>query len=338
MATSPVLEASALFKQELARNGDVAIQRLVFQYRRSFRSLARSLDDLLLEIGETPPTLGQLTKMERYQSLIAGVLNELLTLQGSTYVQMQKAAELGIDLGMQHGLELMSLSISKDIELAGAFNTLPSAAVKEVIGFLSPGSPLYQRHSLLAPATTDTVVNGIVEGIVRGYNPKKIARQFQTHFGQGLTDSMRFVRTAQLWSYREANRATYLVNSEVVEGWYWHAELSKGTCASCIAMHGTWHPLEEPLNDHHNGRCAPIPAVKGFDAPFDMSGEEWFDQQPVTVQKEILGPSKLEALRQKKFSFDQLPGERTDGVYGPMRVEKTLQELIDQQGGQSNNG
>ena len=136
-------------------------------------------------------------------------------------------------------------------------------------------------------------------------------------------------RTVQLYSYREATRANYIANSDVVEGWIWHADLSPTTCAECIAMHGTFHANDETLNDHHNGRCSMIPVVKGFDRITEEgAGEAWFNAQPESVQRDMLGPGKYEAWKEGQFDFSQLVSTQNDPVYGEMRVEATLKELL----------
>jgi len=96
-----------------------------------------------------------------------------------------------------------------------------------------------------------------------------------------------------------------------------------------VAQHGTLHDLSETLNDHHNGRCAMLPAVKGFDSPLNgFTGEQWFAQLPANQQQAMLGPGKYTAWKAGQFEFSALSGMRVDPVYGPMRVEETLQSLV----------
>jgi hypothetical protein len=64
--------------------------------------------------------------------------------------------------------------------------------------------------------------------------------------------------------------------------WWWQSSLDKKTCAFCIAMHGTAHPLGEPMVSHPNCRCVPT------DAPLRRQGWAWLRSQPSTVQNAIL--------------------------------------------------
>jgi hypothetical protein len=145
------------------------------------------------------------------------------------------------------------------------------------------------------------------------------------------------VRTAQIKSYQLANHATYLANDNIVKGWVWHAELGSA-CLACTAEHGTVHELSETLDGHHNCRCAPIPqtvtyADLGLDIPETVeptqSGEDWFNEQPAATQRELMGPAKYEAWQDGKFGFGQLSATYDDPVYGQMRREATLGELME---------
>jgi hypothetical protein len=81
------------------------------------------------------------------------------------------------------------------------------------------------------------------------------------------------------------------------------------------------------LDDHHNGRCTMIPMVVGATNEFDGAGETWFNSLNEEEQRSIMGPGKLEAWRDGKFTLADVPVTRPDDVYGQMRNEKTLAEL-----------
>jgi hypothetical protein len=135
-------------------------------------------------------------------------------------------------------------------------------------------------------------------------------------------------RTVQLWSYREATRANYLNNSDVVEGWIWWAYLPGEPCMACIAQHGTFHTLDETLDDHYNGRCTMIPVVPGMPAIVEETGEEWFGNLPEGKQQELMGKEKHEAWKGGAFGFGELAGKHTDDVYGQMTTETPLWQLL----------
>jgi hypothetical protein len=148
--------------------------------------------------------------------------------------------------------------------------------------------------------------------------------------GQGLTTALRTARTAQIWSYREATRANYIANQDVVKGWIWFAALDSETCAACVAEHGTEHGLDEVLDDHYNGRCTMLPlTVTGVNDI--QGGADWLKAQDEETQRAILGKGKFEAWQDGRISLDQLATKHTDEVYGTMTAERSLKELIGDQ-------
>jgi hypothetical protein len=197
-----------------------------------------------------------------------------------------------------------------------------------LLGFLSPNGTLYERIGKLAETNAQNVAEKILEGVSLGYNPKKIAGIIRDELGGGLTDALRMTRTVQLWSYREATRANYINNSDVIEGWIWYADLPGEPCMACIAEHGSFHTLDETLDDHYNGRCTMIPVVAGMPGIVDQTGEDWFNELPESQQRGLMGDSKYEAWKENKFEFGQLATKHSDDVYGQMTTETALKDLL----------
>jgi hypothetical protein len=215
-------------------------------------------------------------------------------------------------------------------ELTGnPFKGLESGVVKQLLKFLDPESALYARLKLITDGTIDAVVRTIIDGVGSGFNPRKIASMIQDAFARGLTDALRNTRTVQIWSYRESARANYIA-SDIVKGWYWWAELDDKVCMSCVAQHGTLHPLDEKLDDHDNGRCAAIPYIPNItDEP--TTGEAWFTSLPDAQQKSMMGAGRYQAWKDGKFEFLQLSRQHEDERYGTMRYEASLKYLLGEQ-------
>lgn len=187
----------------------------------------------------------------------------------------------------------------------------------------------------------DQVSQHIIDGIAVGMNPRTIAaalqRNLQDSLGTGLNWVMTTVRTAQIKSYQTATHANYLANSRIVPEWIWYAILDSRTCMSCVAKHGSVHPVTEIMQDHHNGRCAPIPKTitykaLGINLPDPIgeipSGQAWFDAQPESTQRQMMGPGKYDAYKAGKFEFGQLSMSYQDDVYGELIKKATLKELV----------
>jgi hypothetical protein len=145
--------------------------------------------------------------------------------------------------------------------------------------------------------------------------------------GMALTDSLRMMRTAQVWSYREANRASYIANGDVVVSYVWYAELDDKTCPVCISQHGSVHGLDEVLDGHFNCRCAMLPLTIGAKNDI-LPGSEWFDQLPKGQQESILGREKYNAWADNKFVLSDLVTRVPNDTYGDMVAERSLKSLL----------
>jgi len=322
-----VLQLAAQFRKALERQDAAALNRLINAYGGLYNRLQDKIELLSRDIAEQEPTRGQLVQMQRYKELLAQTAKELRSFQTFTKFEIDSQATASIARGIGDSGRLMQVSAEAS-GVSATFNRLPINAIKSALGFLQEDGPLFKRLEQLAPVTAQYISDQLVSSIGLGYNPKKTARLITDALGSGLTDALRMTRTVQLYSYREAARANYVANDDVIDGWVWSADLSGDPCPSCVAQHGSIHPLDEPLNDHHNGRCAAIPLVKGGSNPVKETGQDWFDNLSEAEQKAIMGQGRLEAYKAGKFEFGALSGVRDDEVYGPMRVAASLKELV----------
>jgi hypothetical protein len=123
----------------------------------------------------------------------------------------------------------------------------------------------------------------------------------------------------------------------LVWGWLWSTDgEDERTCACCVALDGTLHPIDEDFDDHANGRCMPEPLDESdaglSDAQirdnhgYDQTGEEWFAEQDAAYQRETLGPTKYAAYKAGVISLHDLVGYTFD-EWGSIPYEKTLAEL-----------
>jgi hypothetical protein len=78
----------------------------------------------------------------------------------------------------------------------------------------------------------------------------------------------------------------------------------------------------------HN--CAMLPYIKGVDYGLE-NGEEHFKGLPESTQIELMGRGKWEAYKAGKFQFSQLSKIYDDIVYGQMRGETPLKDLVNEQ-------
>jgi hypothetical protein len=307
--------------------------RLANAYGEIYKELQSRILSLAEVIGNMQeiPSAAQLGRLETYKSLLSEVDKQLTKYQNYAEVELTQAARNSIAAGV---LDAERLTVASGF--TGSFMRLNPAAIENMINFLKKDGEMYQRLEYFAKDAVDRVAQALINGVALGDNPKTIARglvkAFNDELGSKLVDMMRTARTSQIWAYREANRASYIANSDVVTGWLWFAELD-GACLGCAAMHGTKHTLDETLDDHYNGRCAMIPiTILNPDAEI-QSGEDWFNSLSPAEQEKRMGPGKYEAWKAGGFQFKELADQHAPNeVYGTMTTEAPLWKLL---GGES---
>lgn len=308
------------------------LKRLVDAYTGLYSRLADRIDVLVADVagemgeGGVRMSAGEIALLPRYKALVAQMAAELRKFQGLTGMLIDETAQAALARAGSDAKRLVAAAVPG---ITAQWDALSAGAVESLLGFLDPDGPLYARLAQLGPLTAEKAAGVMLDALATGRNPRAWAGQIRDALGIGLSDALRMTRTVQLYAYREATRANYAANPGAVSGWYWMAELDSETCLSCVAQHGSLHPVEETLNDHHNGRCAMLPAVVGAEPPLAAgAGQAWFEDLSPNAQRAMMGAARFEAYQGGQFGFDALSATRTDEVYGPMRVEATLRELL----------
>lgn len=316
-----ITKAALRQRNELASQDEANFKLVEDAYALMYDRLQSDIDALALAIADMEDG-DNVEDLPQYKRLKRNADKELGKFVTVLETMLGTAGIAAITLGLAHSAELVNLST------AGGFVGVEPAFMRTLLKYLEPGGKLYARLSELTGTVLNTVISTITEGVSKGLNPREIASSIMSAFGGGLTDALRMMRTLQLYSYREAARANYIETNGIVTGWVWFAELDSDVCLSCVAQHGTIHSLEETLNDHHNGRCAPLPYIPEFGNPVSQTGEDWFNSLAPTQQAQMMGTGKFEAWQKKQFSFEQLSREVENDVYGKMRTETPLKDLI----------
>jgi SPP1 gp7 family putative phage head morphogenesis protein len=165
--------------------------------------------------------------------------------------------------------------------------------------------------------------------VARGANPRKIARALEAYWLLPYSWVENTTRTLQLWSYRTATHVAYALNDRVVRGWMWWAVLDNRTCPLCWSMHGQIFTNDQILNEHHRGRCTPVPIVVGSRwADTVETGREIFARLPTGQQQEIMGGSLWEAWSSGQVSWDDIVSPYQHAVFGEMLTTATLGQAL----------
>ena len=344
MPRPTAIDAARKFKDRLAKDEAAAAERMAIIYDRIYKNLlgdARGLAEQLAGMDEI--SLGKITKLARVQALLSQVRDQVTRFGGTAQNEILLIENQAVQAGIDDALRLMQFSLPAGTGgIAGSFTRLHPDAIIAAAGLMGPDSPLNEKLTAqFGEYVADQIEAHFLDGIGAGMRADRIvdllSRNLQNGLGSGLTSLLTTLRTAQIKAYQIANHSTYLANSNVVTGWVWVAALDARTCISCIEQHGTVHPLTETLNDHHNGRCAPVPETVtykdlGLDIPETVepieSGPDWFDRQPATTQRELMGGAMYDAYKAGQVGFGDFSRKYDDAVYGELLREASLKDIL----------
>lgn len=319
---SPIERLIKQLRGELDKIDAQNLTNLARAFDRSvYKALLGDIDALtkLLEAEKRGVNVRNTTEFKR---LMGDIEDRLNSWQNYMRTSIPVVASASIQMGVDSAAALVDT-----YRLSSVFRKSNPAVIERLLKYLDENGPLFKRIESMAGYYVDVVREAILAGVGRGDNPRDIAALITRNLGMALTDSLRTTRTVQLWSYRDANRASYIENSDVVSGWIWYAELDSETCMSCVVQHGTVHGLDETLDDHYNGRCSMVPVVIGQN-PGIQTGQDWFGELTESEQRNLMGDGRYEAWKEDKFTLDALSRQHDDDVYGSMRTEASLKELI----------
>jgi SPP1 gp7 family putative phage head morphogenesis protein len=349
MGNSEILAAIERFRRELLQKERRAAGELVRVYGDAWRRIRAELERLHTEYegakarGEKPGP-DWIYQYNRARSFRDQVERELLTFAQYADGKIREQQLEAIEAAESHAERLTRLILGNPpAGLAIDWNRIDRAAVETLLGMTQADSPLHRLLMSISADGAQTAADALVRGMLLGQNPREVARDLRGALGSTLSRALTIARTETLRAHREATRASYQANSDIVKGWVWHSALDTRTCAACWTMHGTEHRLDEVLDDHPNGRCAMIPktatwgeigAEYGIDLsgipdtnPEIESGISLFEKLPIEQQIVILGPAKYAAWKDGKFTLSDLVGRKRSREWGTMRYEKSLNEL-----------
>ena len=326
--TPSIVDLAEQFRKALAARDNKALTQIINAYGDIYSRLQDKINLLTLQMANMETiTAASVRKLSSYKSLITEIEKELTKFQGYAGTIMQQSASDAIKLGVTNA---KLLTLAGNPALAASWRNLNPSAIENLVSYFGAGSPLMKRLEFLAGENALRVANTIIDNVALGNNPKTIAGLIKNSIGGGLTDALRMCRTSQIYSYREANRASYLANSDIVKGWVWMSTLDDVCCMSCVVMHGTFHNNDEVMDDHYNGHCAMLPVTLGSDNPLgsDTAGQDWFKSLDESKQRELMGSQYYDVYKNGMFELSQLSTQRQDEVYGTMRGVAPLKDLI----------
>lgn len=343
MPEKTIYDVARGFDEALARDERSTLLRLTAAYGEVWKGLKLELDAHLKRMAEAqsagfPPTPAAIRTDARLRALLEQVEERIQAWARDVAGAAEALQAIGVDLGQRYTQGVLGLSLGQHARVLGVFDRLSASAIQAMVGFTSDGSPLADLFATLGADVRAAWERLLIAGIAIGRAPDEVARLARRETGQALWRATRIARTEMLRAYREAAHQTALKNEAVLRGWVWMSALDVRTCASCFAMHGTEHPLEERLDDHPNGRCVAVPQTKtwaelGLDGvpgrrPVMPDAEERLRSLTREQQDAILGKTAAEMWRDGKIALHEFTEQRSDPRWGTMRSHKPLERIL----------
>lgn len=336
-AARAVIRRQAAEEAKLRREVLPGWRRIRVQLGQEAEALAKKI-----AAAEGEPKVSWLHKQERYQKLLDQVEVRIaeLTKAADLPVSAFQATVLEQAAAQARALTAAALSpagaAAKDV--MAQWTNLPVADVEAMIGRTSKGTPLSGLLQQIAPDARAQAAQILTQGITVGKSPRVVARELQSVSDAASSRLLTIARTETLNAGREATLEGYRLNSGIVQGWVWTASLDESTCEACIALCGETFPLQEECDAHPNCRCCMVPETMSWEdlglgemglgetsvASQLETGPEWFDKQSAEMQRALLGPGKLDALRAGEIDWPDMVAHTHDPEWGGMRRAASL--------------
>lgn len=320
------------WRLRLSADYGTTASRLVNAYQNILPALRESADGLTGRMSnwETANPDARLSSEDvkgfsEYAAFLRRVQIELKDFSQLIGDESSRLQQNAIPIGTQSGQDLAA-------QLAGnlapiiitQWNRPAPEALQTLINYVD-GQAFQDNVNGFTDNAASDVADTILAAVAQGKNPSTIARILEKWFAIPFSWGDNMTRTVQLYSYRAANHATFTANENLLNGWVWIATLDARVCMSCVSQHGSVHKVTEFLNDHHKGRCAPAPWVKGTTWPnLIITGPNWFESQPEGVQRNMMGGAMFNAWKDGAVGWPDMSQPYHDDVYGEMLREASV--------------
>lgn len=325
-------------KQILAGITDAQARALLVAWARAWDELSveldRAIQGMIADAVDGQPSVSRVLTARQAARHLRTVSRQLEELIAASGVRATDDLLRLIQMGAEHAGRLTGAQLPPVVE--GSVLRVDERQLQAIV--TRSTQRIVSQHVWLAADAQEAMRRELVRTLAVGDNPREAARRMiarsRSVFNGGRNRALTIARTEQLDAYREASRQSNLANKDVLQGWRWIADLSERTCRSCLAMHGTDHPIQEagPI-DHQQGRCTRVPVTKswkdlGFgdiEEPADLTPDagSWFEQQPEGVQRRILTNRGFEQWQAGNYPRSDWSRRRSTDGWRDSRVPST---------------
>ena len=265
-------------------------------------------------------TTGSLYRMDRFNEMLGQLRAEYAVYSKWASGKIRAERDASAALAKDHVGKLVA-----GTRLAGRFDRVSDAAVRQMMAQLSAGTPL---QTLLAGAygdAADAVAARLLAGTAMGTNPRVVAGGAADALGVGLSRILTVARTEQLRAYREPQRD--LLNQLGIIQYKRIATQDDRTCIGCLCEDGNLFDTEEIFDAHPNCRCTMVPVVPGVQPPAWQSSEAWFGAQDEATQLSIMGPGRYELYSSGSVGWSDLSAKTWSDEWGGAIVPANVGDL-----------
>ena len=257
-------------------------------------------------------------------------------------------ANSGVEL--QAGAVDAAMAINRQLALPGftdeqlaaigvRWNAADPVVVNELVGFVE--NPAWEAQlQRYGDDVVNVMRNQAVAGVANGWGPVRIADAIGRKIeglpvsgevarvaGVSEASAVNMMRTLQMQAFRSAQTINRMQNADILSGQIRIAALDDRTCLACVSLHGKEFPIDQRIDDHHQGRCTSIPVVNGRPRSV-ASGQEWWDGRSEMQQLGQAGPANFAALKSGRVGLDDFVQPYDDPVFGEMLREKSLLGIL----------
>jgi SPP1 gp7 family putative phage head morphogenesis protein len=310
---------------------------MVRYFGKVWQDLQPQILQLEAQVAELEePTKAQIWRLDRMKAIQAQAEQEMMRYAQFADGTISAGQRESIAAGERDSFELLRAYYPAGSDIPISFAAMPRAAVEAMVGTLADGSPIMELLTAAVEDAAQDFAETMVSGLAAGWNPRRLARELRGKFGMGLTRSMRIARTEQLRAYRTASDEQYRQSGVVVQKERM-ATADDRVCMACVVLDGKRYPIDEPMDDHVQGRCVFVPITKtyaqmGIDAPEPdftrQKGEDWFRAQDEATQRRMMGDAKWEAWQEGQFALADIPKLTENRTWGDSWTPKGLAELV----------
>lgn len=327
---------------------DQASAALIRAWGTAWNELASEWDAALADVvaaskdGEWP-SRAQLRRAKRVQDALAVTREALLDLSRQLPVTVTQALPAMTADAAEWSRRITASQYPTQAgtaaQVAASFDHVSPAALDAIVRRTTEQVTALSRP--LTAQAEQAMRSTLIRGVALGENPRDAARlmlsRVEGGFNGGRNRALVIARSEMLDAHRAAGHAQDKANADVLTGWTWMATLDTRTCPSCLAQHGSVHPVDEPgPYDHQQGRCARVPKAKtwrdlGFDVnePADIfpDARAWFDGLPAEDQESVMGRARLDLLQSGQVSWGDLAQRRTTAGWRDSFAPRSVADL-----------